>query len=553
MRRSSALSTKPTPSITVPSTCYEPVTWASHGKKYLPTSPMTNWRSKAKGGGPYTNEAVGAENYGTISYVAESPHEQGVIWVGTDDGLVQLTKDGGENWQDVTPKGLKECLVNAIDVSPHDPATAYIATTRYKFNDHTPGLYKTTNYGKTWTNISAGIPTGAYTRVVREDDQVKGLLLAGTETGVYISWNDGKEWKPFNLNLPVTPINDLIIKHGDVIVATSGRSFWVLDDLGLLRQYQADADSFLLYQPEDIILTNGGSQLDGTSASFKGTHPFRGVNPASGAVIYYQLPKLAGKTVISLEIKDSKGRTVRKLSSKKDSLYQRYAGGPPPAPTLSKSIGLNRFVWDLRHPIMAGIPGVYIESSYRGHKVSPGTYSLTLSYGDQEKTTSFTLKPNPLYPTTTKDYATYDQFMTDMEVACHEMHQTVNILHKLQGRLAGILKEMPKESTYDSARTAGKALVEKMKEWDKKMVQRKSKAYDDVENFPNKFTANYLFLINQTESDIPRVNQPSRDRLAELNVEWKALKATSGALLEQEIPAYNKLLWELGIGAVWGK
>ena len=184
------------------------------GKTWEEVSPdlSNNDISKqGKMGGPYTNEAVGAENYGTISYVAESPHEKGVIWASTDDGLVQLTKDGCKTWQNVTPSGLKECLVNAIDISPHDPATAYIATTRYKFNDHTPALYKTTNYGKTWTNISNGIPKGAFTRVVREDDKQKDLLFAGTETGIYISWNGGKKWETFQLNLPICPITDLIV------------------------------------------------------------------------------------------------------------------------------------------------------------------------------------------------------------------------------------------------------------------------------------------------------------------------------------------------------
>ena len=165
-----------------------------------------NDKSKqGKPGGPYTNEAVGAENYGTLSYVLESPYEKGVIWTGSDDGYVYVTKDGGVSWQNVTPAGLQECLINAIEVSPFDKATAYIATTRYKFNDHTPGLYKTTDYGKTWTKINNGIPNSAFTRVVREDDKRKDLLFAGTELGIFISWNGGKDWSPFQLNLLSQP------------------------------------------------------------------------------------------------------------------------------------------------------------------------------------------------------------------------------------------------------------------------------------------------------------------------------------------------------------
>ena len=189
---------------------------------------------------PYTNEAVGAENYGTLAYIIESPHEKGVIWTGSDDGLVHLTTDGGKNWKNVTPNGLQECLINAIEVSPHDKATAYIATTRYKFNDHTPSLYKTTDYGKTWTKIVTGLPNNAFTRVVREDEERKDLLFAGTELGLFVSWNGGNEWLPFQTNLPIAPITDLKIHKGDLIAATSGRAFWILDDLTLLRQYKKD-------------------------------------------------------------------------------------------------------------------------------------------------------------------------------------------------------------------------------------------------------------------------------------------------------------------------
>jgi photosystem II stability/assembly factor-like uncharacterized protein len=226
------------------------VTW----KEVSPDLTRNEKSKQGKGGGPYTNEAVGAENYGTLAYVIESPHEKGVIWTGSDDGYVYVTRDNGASWQNVTPAGLQECLINAIEVSPHDPATAYIATTRYKFNDHTPGLYKTTDYGKSWTKINTGIPNNAFTRVVREDDVRKDLLFVGTELGLFISWNGGKDWSAFQLNLPITPINDLRVHQGDLIAATSGRSFWVLDDLGLIRQYKNDGTDFSLFKPEPAML-----------------------------------------------------------------------------------------------------------------------------------------------------------------------------------------------------------------------------------------------------------------------------------------------------------
>jgi hypothetical protein len=536
---------------------HEPNTYYHAAQVLLKTQDMGNsWKEvspdltrndtakQGKGGGPYTNEAVGAENYGTLSYVMESPHEKGVIWVGSDDGLVHLTRDGGENWVNVTPKNLKECLINAIEVSPHDSATAYLATTRYKFNDYTPGLYKTTDYGKTWTNISTGIPQGAFTRVVREDDKQKDMLFAGTETGMYISWNGGKKWQAFNLNLPVVPITDLIVKHGDLIVATSGRSFWVLDDLEIIRQYRAR--SFGLYEPEAAILGNWSSPLSKTNAKFKGTAPHTGINPANGVVIYYQLPDTID---VEMKIKDSTGRLVRSFSSKKDKFYKKYPGAPPAELLLTKKKGLNRFVWDMRYKGTIGAPKAYIEGYFRGHKVSPGVYTIGLKSAENKDTIKCTILPNPTYPLSAEEYKEYDDYMLAMENTLTGMHRKVNTIHDMRMQLEDVLKNMDKE-TNPELYAQGKALVKKMKSWDELMVQRKSKAYDDVENYPNKFTAEYLFLINHTESGIPRVTDPSRERLAELSVQWETLSATAKEIIETDIPGYNKQLWEAGTGAV---
>jgi photosystem II stability/assembly factor-like uncharacterized protein len=524
------------------------------GKTWTEASPDLTRNEKdkqGKPGVPYTNEAVGAENYGTLAYVMESPLEKGVIWTGSDDGLVYVTRDNCKTWQNVTPAGLQECLVNAIEVSPHDKATVYIATTRYKFNDHKPGLYKTTDYGKTWTKIDNGIPAGAFTRVVREDDKRKDLLFAGTETGVYISWNGGKDWSPFQLNLPVTPITDLRIHKDDLIAATSGRSFWILDDLTLVRQYKKEAGSFTVFQPEDVYITNSSSELDGANENFNGANPYRGVNPASGIVLYYQLPEVKPGEVLTMEIRDADGNFVRSFSSKRDSLYKSYDGAPPADPVLSVKKGLNRFVWNLRYPTMPGVPNVYIESSYRGHKASPGKYTFTFKTAEQATAVSANILPNPLYPTDAATYKEYHLLMLTMENEVTKMHRMVNDLNAKREQLDVLLTTLPKDSKYDAIRKEGQELAKKMKTWDEDMIQRKSKAYDDVENFPNKFTANYLFLVNQTESDIPRVNQPSLDLKKELDAEWAVLKSRADGFLNKDIPAFNKLLWDAGVGALW--
>ena len=504
---------------------------------------------QGKMGGPYTNEAVGAENYGTLAYVVESPHEKGVIWTGSDDGYVQLTRDGGKTWANVTPKGLPECLVNAIEVSPHDPATAYIATTRYKFNDHAPALYKTSNYGKTWANISKGIPYGAFTRVVREDNVRKGLLYAGTETGMYVSWNDGESWQPLQLNLPVTPIMDLQVKENDLIVATSGRAFWILDDLALLRQYKGEDNAFALYQPEDLVYGNWGSQMNG--ANPKGYDPYTGVNPPNGVVMYYQLPQPVDSVELVMEVKDSASNLVRRLSSEKDDSFKEYPGGPSADPVIPKKKGINRFVWNTRYPTMVGAPSAYMEGSFSGHKAPPGTYTMTLKYGGKELKSSFKILPSPLYKIDIATYNEHSTFMLQMEKALSDMHTKVNAILKMRQQIEDALKHMGEEASYAALKKEGKALVEKMRLWDEDMVQRRSKTYDDVENFPNKFTANYLFLINQTDSSIPRVNPSSRDQLAKLTTEWNALDARAKEIIETDVPVYTRKLWDAGIGAVW--
>jgi Uncharacterized protein related to plant photosystem II stability/assembly factor len=543
---------------------WEPTTFY-HGSQYLlKTSDMgKTWKEaspdltrnekekQGKGGGPYTNEEVGAENYGTLTYIMESPLEKGVIWTGSDDGYVYLTRDGGANWKNVTPQGLQECLINAIEVSPYDKATAYIATTRYKFNDHSPGLYKTTDYGNTWTKITNGLPADAFTRVVREDNVRKDLLFAGTELGLFISWSGGADWSPFQLNLPITPITDLRVYKGNLIAATSGRAYWILDDLNVIRQYKKDSPSFAIFKPDSAYLVNGSSELDSTDPEFTGANRFRGVNPATGVVIYYQLPELKKTDEISLEIKDPAGTIVRTYSSKADEKSVRSENGPRPEPLLPKAKGLNRFVWDMRYATMPGVPGVRIEGSFLSHKAPPGKYNLTLKALGQTVATDAEIIPNPLYPTTPATYTEYHQTMLSMETDLITMHKMINSLYQKQQQLESLLSSLPTGDKYLALKKDGEALVKKMKAWDEDMVQRKSKAYDDVENFPNKFTANYLFLINQTESDIPRVNQPSLDRMKELNGQWATLKTRGNEIADKDIPAFNKRLWDAGLGAIW--
>jgi hypothetical protein len=505
---------------------------------------------QGKGGAPYTNEAVGAENYGTLSYVVESPHEAGVIYTGSDDGKVYVTRDNGENWANVTPKDLPETLVNAIEVSPHDPGTVYIATTRYKFNDQKPSLWKSTNYGKSWKNITGNLPADEYTRVVREDPERKDLLVAGTFRGIYVSFDGGGTWSTMKLNLPVTPITDLVIKDGDLVVATMGRSFWIFDDMSLLRQYDAKPGQAKLYAPEKAILANWWGGMNSNSATGEGT--LEGVNPATGMVIYYNLPKWDKKDTLVLEIRDASGTLVNRFTSKNDSTYVKYEGSPSKKDVLTVKEGLNRFVWDMRHEMLPGAPKVYIEGSFNGHKAIPGSYNLKLTYGGTVLETPAVIGNNPLYDISQKEYEDYHEFMSKAESTYREMTVMTNRLYEIQARLKEVIGQL-NDPAQEALRTEASGLLRELKAFDASMVQRLSKAYDDVENFENGFTAHYLTVINQVDSQIPKVTEGARKRMAELNGEWEGHRKKGKELMESKVPAMNKALFDSGYGALYAK
>ncbi|MDH5608224.1 MAG: glycosyl hydrolase [Cyclobacteriaceae bacterium] len=512
-----------------------------------PDLTRNNPSQQGKGGIPYTNEGAGGENYGTLSYLTESPHEKGVIWTGSDDGLVYLTRDNGQNWINVTPKGLKECLINAIEVSPHHPAVAYLATTRYKFNDFTPGLYKTTDYGATWINISAGIPMGAYTRVVREDPIRKDLLFAGTETGIYLSYDGGRHWLPFRLNLPVVPITDLMVWHDDLIAATQGRSFWILDDLPLLRQYKDGQKVTGLYQPEDVYRVEARSELDANNPDFTGAALSHGVNPATGTVFYYTLPSLPDSAVISLSITDPDGQPVRAFSSQADPGFTLYPGGPSPDPVLTKTAGLNRFVWDLRYPSLLGAPSAYMEGSFDGHLARPGTYTARLSVGSASQETRFQILPFPHLEGTPEDYMEQHLTMVRIATTVNTIHGAVNQLQEAKKQLNALSARLTGD--YPELHQMGRALDERIMAWDARLIQRKNQSYDDVINFVNGLTAYYLFVKGNLDSTSPRVTRGEIEQLDALDLKWESLQSEQKAIIA-DINAFNAACQKAGIQAI---
>src|SRR5690349_11536931 len=345
------------------------------GNSWQIISPDLTRNDKSKqgsSGGPITKDNTSIEYYDTISTVMESPVPAGTIWAGSDDGLVQLTRDGGKNWSNVTPPTsmMPEWIqINSIEASPHDPATAYVAATMYKWDDNKPYLYRTSDYGKTWKKITNGIPDTAFTRVIREDPNKRGLLYAGTETGMYVSFDNGERWQSLQLNLPVVPITDLAIqkREKELVVATQGRSFWILDDLPLLHQI-VDAGGFdsvkntQLFKPKESYRMPGGGGFPLPPTATVGR------NPANGVVVYYSL-KAKPTTDLELEFLDTAGKSIQKFTARLPKEGAASGGqaaapapaggegfGPPPTPPPPTSVGLNRFVWDTRYADAARFP-----------------------------------------------------------------------------------------------------------------------------------------------------------------------------------------------------
>ena len=501
-------------------------------------------------GVPYTNEGAGGENYATIAYVAESSYEKGVIWTGSDDGLVYLTRDNGKTWNNVTPAALSERLINCIEVSPHDKATAYIATTRYKFNDLAPAIYKTTDYGKTWTNISNGIPYGAYTRCIREDDVKKDLLYAGTETGFYISYNGGRSWKQQQLNLPVTPITDLMVHKGNLIASTMGRAFWILDDLTIFRQYNRSDTTkrFDLFKPTDTYRVSGGSALDASPDDEEGPPPMysSGTNPASGVSIYYLVPAKPDSIKLTLDILDDKGELVRSYSTKEDKKFVKFPGGPEANALLPNKPGLNRFVWDMRYTTLPGVPNVFIEGSYKGRKVAPGKFTARLKTDKEEKTTTFTILPDPRINATASEYLQQQQTLAEVDNKIKEIHDDVNQMKIVRSQINELIDLLTDTVMYKTVIDNGKKLVKKITAWEEKLVQPKAQSNDDIINFINMLSADYIFLKGEMDVNIPYVTNGQQQRLTELNALWQPIK-NEYSDIQKQVADFNALCRSLNI------
>ncbi|MEE4162477.1 MAG: hypothetical protein V2I25_08185, partial [Woeseiaceae bacterium] len=487
---------------------------------------------QGRNGGPITAENVGAEFYGTLLTITSSPHAYGEVWVGSDDGLVHVTRDDGEKWADVTPGDLKGAMVNAIDVSPHEPGTAYVAVAGYKMNDFRPYIYKLTDYGRRSTRLDGDLPKDSFIRVVREDSERKGLLYAGGEQAMYVSFDDGKHWQSLQLNLPPVPITDLQVRQGDLVAATQGRGFWVLDDLSPLRQ--ADAGQAKkpvhLFAPGPVEMVAAGG----------GKGEFEGENPPAGAVLNYHFRE-APEGPLAITIEDAAGNVVRRYSSEEGDFERCITGNmdqriPFEIEYPSAEQGANRWIWDLRRDGLNCIDDLKIFEGFGGARVMPGEYRATVTAGDESASADITLLPDPRIDATPADFEELDARISDATRLLNEQLTGVAAIRNSRAQIERLMQEYPGS---EALQTAGTRAIEQLTTWEQKVYQVDFETYEDEDNLPGKLIKQTRHILDVMDSAGPPVAAGARERLADLQRDWSALRAELESIYSTDVAAIN--------------
>ena len=492
------------------------------------------------GGAPYTNEAAGGENYNTLTALVESQHEEGVLYAGSDDGLLHITKNGGESWENITPPGIKDGIINSIDISQHNPATAYVVIMRYKSMDLNSHIFKTNDYGQTWTKIVKGLndPNG-FARVVRADKKQQGLLYAGTETGLYVSNDDGAFWQRLKLNLPVVAINDLIIQDNDLVAATSGRGFWILDDLGALQNKSSLNKAIEIVTPKDTYRIFGGnSKAVG-----------QGQNPRSGVTFDYYLKNNIDSLTLTLEVLEN-DKVIRTYTNKKKSNFKSWPGGPSKPQILPSKKGVNRFTWDFRRAPLPSIHKVFIFGGLAGSSVAPGKYTLRMTLGDVVSETEATILPNPKVLSSAEDFVAQQKMLVSIENTVKEMHESVNQMRSAKTQLSHYAKLLKDSKNADSLLEKGKELTKRINSWEENLIQAKQKTFQDVINFNNKLNAQLIQLKSYIDQANPKVTNGAKERFDDLMNDWKVYVDERNDIINTEMKAYNDLFKTLAIPAL---
>ncbi len=470
--------------------------------------------------------------YSTIFTIALSPLDKNVIWTGSDDGLIHLTTDGGKTWSDVTPPAVQPWTrINIIEASPHDVQTAYVAANRYQVDDFKPYIYRTHDMGKTWTLVSTGIATDAFARSVRQDRVRKDLLYAATETGVYVSFDDGDHWQSLQLNLPIVPITDITVKDSDLVVSTQGRSFWILDDISPLQQLTQEvaASKVHLYQPRPAYRYGGRS-------GFESERQTLGENPPSGVIVYYSLAETPAGPV-SLEFQDATGALIDTFSSD-----DKRKGRAP----VKTEIGLNRFVWNMRYPDAHGVEGgtYFLGGTLSGPRVVPGKYKVKLTAGGDSFTQEFQIKKDPRLATTASDYEKQFKLSLEIRDKVSAIDDAVNLINRTLPEL-DTASQSPKAD--DAIRENAAKVKEKLGDVLHHLIEPRFTGFDDQTLvFPLKLNNRLASLQGYLRGDQPPTEQDYAvfDQLsAEIARELSALDE----IFATDVPALDSRLKARGL------
>ena len=524
-----------------------------HWQAISPDLTRNDKEKQKASGGDITIDDSGTEYYDTIFALAESPIQKGLLWAGTDDGLIQLTQDEGKTWTNVTPKDMPEwSRVSQIDPSTFDAGTAYVAVDRHQFDDLRPYMYKTSDYGKSWTKLGPGIPDTTFVRVVREDPKRRGLLYAGTETGVYVSFNDGANWRPLKLNLPTTPVHDLVIKENDLVVATHGRAFWILDDLSPLRQFSDDIaqkDAYL-YAPGTAYRIQAGASSE--------RRPSRttGQNPPAGAVVYYFLkdaPK--ADTEAKIEILDASGKLIRKYSSTEfDPLEEPLRpDDKKPEKELKPEAGLNRFVWDLRYEEAHHVPGYYLweyGSGARGPIAVPGHYQVRLTVGARTQTAGFDLKLDPRVQVSQADLEQQFNLLLQTRDELSRVYDAVNQIQDVRSQLSGLKRRLPENASTKTIATAADDLEKKLVAVREELVNLTISANEDSLAYPPQLDAKLAFLAMDASTADSAPTEAEQRQLEKLKRQSGELMGRWDDLQRRDLAGFQKLTAEGSLSTV---
>jgi hypothetical protein len=504
-------------------------------------------------GGDLTWDNTGVEVYNTIFAFEESPRARGLLWAGSDDGRVHLSRDGGGSWSEITPQGMPEWgTVNMIELSAHDAGRAFIAVHRYREDDFTPYIFRTDDHGESWKRLADGgngIPDDHFVRVVREDPVRKGLLFAGTEFGVYVSLDDGRRWQPLQLELPVTPVTDLAVKEGDLVAATQGRSFWILDDISPLRQLTDEvlsADAHL-YLPRDAYRFGGGFSFGGPR--------FAGKNPPGGAIIYYTLEGETEAEVV-MEILDSDGELLRSFSSKTEELraprpFLRYLPIPPEPRLLPAKDGLNRFAWNLRLRDATLVDDAVLWGSPAGPKVAPGTYRARLTIGDWSQTRSFRVLADPRHKAGQADFEAQFDVAVGVWQALTETHGAIARLRDVQTQVNDLVRRLNETGQGGGLQAAADAVTAPLEDLEMQLMQPRSEAPQDVLNFPPGIDGQLVGLLNDVDRDASAPPTAGAvERYGSLRQQLDGYIQRLDGILSAQLAVFNGLVREKGADPV---